>query len=92
MRGRDEAGSYGAITSPNRCTLRIYTTHGEDERLRVVPIQIPGTLTLRARSDMPSKSSRGEPLSTGQLVKEVYGWQLRVRAQTVEELALPECS
>ena len=38
------------------------------------------------------ESSRGKPLSTGQLVKEIYGLQLRARAQAAEELALPERS
>ena len=44
----------------------------------MVPIQIPGTLTLPARSGMPSNPPEATPLSTGQLVKEIYGWQLRV--------------
>src|ERR1700722_20100974 len=30
------------------------------------------------------ESSRGEPLSTGQLVKEIYGWQLRVERKPLK--------
>ena len=36
--------------------------------------------------------SKGKPLSTGQLVKEVYGLQLRLDRKPPRELALPECS
>jgi hypothetical protein len=38
------------------------------------------------------ESSRGKPLSTGQLVKEIYGLAASCRAQAAGELALPECS
>ena len=50
----------------------------------MVPIQIPGTLTSPARSGMPSVPSGGKPLSTGQLVKEVYGLQLRVERKPLK--------
>jgi hypothetical protein len=30
------------------------------------------------------ESSRGEPLSTGQLVKEIFGWQLRVERKLLK--------
>src|SRR6478609_7905702 len=30
------------------------------------------------------ESSRGEPLSTGQLVKEIFGWQLRVERKPLK--------
>ena len=50
----------------------------------MVPIQNPGTLISPAPIRWAFERSKGKPLSTGQLVKEIYGLQLRLKRKPPE--------